>query len=70
TLIAVEALHGEGAVAPELFEVATWTILLSVFAHGLSARPLAAWYGSWIRSKEGVPELVAHPEPRTTRSVI
>ena len=23
----------------------TWTILLSVFAHGLSSGPLAGWYG-------------------------
>ena len=70
TLIAVEALHGQGAVAPELFQVATWTVLLSVFAHGLSARPLAAGYGSWIRTKEGAPELIAHPEPRRTRGVV
>ena len=70
TLIAVEELHGQGAVAPELFQVATWTILLSVFAHGLSARPLAAWYGSWMRTKEGAPELIAHPEPRKARGVM
>jgi NhaP-type Na+/H+ or K+/H+ antiporter len=70
TLIAVEALHEQGLVAPELFEIATWTVLLSVLAHGLSARPLAARYGSWIRAKEGAPELLAHPEPRRTRSVI
>ena len=70
TLVAAEALHGHGTVAPELFEIATWTVFLSVFAHGLSARPLAAWYGPWIRTKEGSPELMAHPEPRKARGVM
>ena len=69
TLLAAEALHEGGSVAGDLFEIATWTVFLSVFAHGLSARPLAAWYGSWIRSKEDAPELIAHPEPRVARSI-
>jgi NhaP-type Na+/H+ or K+/H+ antiporter len=45
TLIAFESLQ-HGGLAPDLLvEVATWTILLSILAHGVSARPLAAWYG-------------------------
>ena len=42
TLIAFEELHGAGPVADAIVEIATWTILLSVVAHGLSAGPLAS----------------------------
>jgi NhaP-type Na+/H+ or K+/H+ antiporter len=45
TIIAFEALEGSGLAVERLVEVATWTILLSVVAHGLTARPLAAAYG-------------------------
>ena len=69
TLIAFEALREHGTVAHHLLEVATWTILLSVFAHGISARPLASWYGERISRRAGAPELVAHPEPRVRRSL-
>ena len=44
TLVAFDALGGHH-LASSLAEVTTWTILLSVFAHGLSSGPLAAWYG-------------------------
>jgi NhaP-type Na+/H+ or K+/H+ antiporter len=37
TLVAVEALHESGAAFDALVEVATWTILLSIVAHGLTA---------------------------------
>jgi NhaP-type Na+/H+ or K+/H+ antiporter len=67
TLIAWEALHERGSDAHHLVEVATWTILLSVYTHGLSARPLAAFYGRWIRGRGVAPELVAHPEPKVRR---
>jgi len=69
TLIAFEALHEQGPVAHDLVEVATWTVLLSVFAHGLTAGPLAARFGAWIRRRGDPPELVAHPDPRVRRSV-
>ena len=39
TLIAFEDLHGAGPIADAIVEIATWTILLSVVAHGLSAGP-------------------------------
>lgn len=42
-LLALEAL---GSVADEAVAVVTVTVLLSVVAHGLSAAPLAAWYGA------------------------
>ena len=69
TLLAFEELRHQGAVAHHLLEVATWTILLSVFAHGLSARPLAASYGRWITRRPGAPELTDHPEPRVRRAL-
>ncbi len=39
TLIAVESLNGAGVGPDTLTEVAVWTILFSVVAHGLSAGP-------------------------------
>ena len=45
TLIAFESLEAGGLASERLVEVATWTILLSVVAHGLTAGPLAAAYG-------------------------
>ena len=67
TLLAIEELAGTAADLP-LFEVATWTILLSVVLHGLSARPLAAAYGARIGAAEpSAPELVDVPEPRVWR---
>ena len=51
TLVAYDELSGR-AIAPQLVEVTTWTILLSVVAHGLSSGPLAARYG---RSLTGAP---------------
>ena len=44
TLLAFDALDGN-ALANSLAEITTWTILLSVLAHGLTSGPLAAWYG-------------------------
>jgi NhaP-type Na+/H+ or K+/H+ antiporter len=45
TLIAFESLH-EGGLAPDaLIEIATWTVFLSVIAHGVTARPFATRYG-------------------------
>jgi sodium/hydrogen antiporter len=65
TLIAVEELHGAGAIAIE--EIATWTILLSVVAHGLSAGPLARVYGRRLHEAGDIPELAEAPEPRIRR---
>ena len=64
TLVAVETLHAQGGTYDVLVEVATWTILLSVVLHGLTAGPLARAYGRRMRSAGEVPELSAAPEPR------
>jgi sodium/hydrogen antiporter len=67
TLIAVEELHGSGPVAGVITEIATWTILLSVMAHGLSADPIARAYGRRLSTAEDIPELAEAPEPRIRR---
>ena len=67
TLIAVEALHDAGPVADTIAEIATWTILLSVVAHGLSAAPFARAYGHRIEAAGDIPELAKAPEPRVRR---
>jgi NhaP-type Na+/H+ or K+/H+ antiporter len=62
TLIAIEEL-GTGGIDP-LVEVATWTILLSVVLHGITATPLAARYGAAIeRLCRDIPELAPAHEP-------
>jgi sodium/hydrogen antiporter len=70
TLIAVEELHGAGTVGGDIAEFATWTILLSVVGHGLSAGPLARRYGHRVRSATGIPELADAPEPRIRRTSV
>jgi sodium/hydrogen antiporter len=45
TLLAFESLEEAGLASEGLIEVATWTILLSIVAHGITARPMAAAYG-------------------------
>ncbi len=67
TLVAVEALDRSGAAFDAVVEVATWTILLSVMAHGLSAGPLARAYGRRMQEVGDVPELSDVPEPRVRR---
>ncbi|TDD64936.1 sodium:proton antiporter [Jiangella aurantiaca] len=58
TLIVFESFEAGGLASERLVEVATWTILLSVIAHGLTAGPLAAAYG---RAVADAP--VEHREP-------
>jgi NhaP-type Na+/H+ or K+/H+ antiporter len=50
TLLAFDDLATAGQPVALLVATATWTILLSVFAHGLSARPLAAWYAQRLKA--------------------
>ena len=68
TLVAIETLHHHaGTVSEVLIEVATWTILISVFAHGFTARPLARVYGQRVGDAGEIPELIDAPEPRIRR---
>jgi NhaP-type Na+/H+ or K+/H+ antiporter len=67
TLIAIEDLGGSSLVTP-VFQIATWTILLSVILHGITARPLARAYGTLIRGGDpSAPELIGVAEPRPRR---
>jgi NhaP-type Na+/H+ or K+/H+ antiporter len=63
-LIAVDSLEaGDGN---RVLAVVTFTILLSVVAHGLTSLPLAAWYGARaVRFHRERPEHVAVDELRT-----
>jgi sodium/hydrogen antiporter len=70
TLIAVEELHSAAPIADGIVEIATWTILLSVVAHGLSAGPLASGYGHRLHEAGDIPELAEAPEPRIRRRTI
>jgi NhaP-type Na+/H+ or K+/H+ antiporter len=66
-LIEVEAVGG--AVPHDLELAAAWTILLSVVAHGLSAKALGRRYGAAIeRLGPGLPETEG-PEPPSRRRV-
>jgi NhaP-type Na+/H+ or K+/H+ antiporter len=52
TLLAFDELTAAGKPIDILVAVATWTILLSVFAHGLSARPLSTWYARRLKAAD------------------
>jgi NhaP-type Na+/H+ or K+/H+ antiporter len=63
TLIALQDLEHSGG-GTMLLETATWTILLSVVLHGISASPLAARYGASIAKAGKIPEKASAGEPR------
>jgi hypothetical protein len=70
TLLAIEELSGTDVDLP-LLEIATWTILLSVILHGISAHPLARAYGGSIRAGDPTaPELVEVAEPHARRHLL
>jgi NhaP-type Na+/H+ or K+/H+ antiporter len=70
TLLLLIEVEAAGGVLPrDLQLAATWTILLSVVAHGLSAEALGRRYGAAIgRLGPGLPESEG-PEPPTRRRV-
>jgi NhaP-type Na+/H+ or K+/H+ antiporter len=62
TLLALEEFeHTDGGA--KLVQTATWTILLSVVLHGISASPLAARYGASIGRAGDIPENAPAGEP-------
>ena len=63
TLIALEDLEHAGG-GTLLVQTATWTILLSVLLHGLTASPLAARYGALIAKAGSAAEKAPAAEPR------
>lgn len=71
TLLALESFREAEKPVETLVAAATWTILLSVLAHGLSATPLSAWYARRLEAAEGpIEELADVPELRERRKVL
>ena len=65
-LIALEDLHGVDGPIEQVISTIGLTVVLSVLAHGLSARPLAGRYGA---SRGGPVDESQHPEPAVRRFV-
>jgi NhaP-type Na+/H+ or K+/H+ antiporter len=63
TLLALEEIEHSGS-GGMLLQTVTWTILLSVVLHGISAPPLAARYGASIAKAGKIPEKAPAAEPR------
>jgi len=71
TLIAFEKFQEAGRSVDALILAATWTILLSVFGHGISATPLSILYARRLEAAPEPPvELADMPEPRRRRRVL
>jgi NhaP-type Na+/H+ or K+/H+ antiporter len=70
-LLAFDELMAASREAELLASVVTWTILLSVLAHGLSAQPLSAWYARRLkRAPATAPEFVDVPEIQVRNDVL
>jgi sodium/hydrogen antiporter len=63
TLLALEEIEQSGG-GSMLLQTVTWTILLSVVLHGISASPLAARYGASIAKAGKIPEKAPAGEPQ------
>ena len=71
TLMALERFQEANRPADTLIAAATWTILLSVVAHGLSATPLSGWYARRLAAaKEPPVELADMSELPQRRGVL
>jgi sodium/hydrogen antiporter len=71
TLMALERFQEVSRPVDTLLAAATWTILLSVVLHGLSATPLSAWYARRLEAATEPPvELAGMSELRQRRSVL
>ena len=71
TLIVLEGFGEADRPVDTLVTAATWTILLSVVLHGLSAAPLSAWYARRLAATQPPPvELTGVSEPRQRRSAL
>jgi NhaP-type Na+/H+ or K+/H+ antiporter len=63
TLLALEEIERADGGGP-LLQTVTWTVLLSVVLHGISAAPLATRYGGYVGKLGDVPEKALVSEPR------
>ncbi len=71
TLLALEDFQSAGRPVDTLVLAATWTILLSVMLHGLTAAPLSSWYARRLAAAQPPPaELSGVSELRTRRTAL
>ena len=63
TLLTLEEIERADGGGP-LLQTVTWTVLLSVVLHGISAAPLATRYGGYVGKLGDVPEKALVSEPR------
>jgi NhaP-type Na+/H+ or K+/H+ antiporter len=71
TLIALESFQEASRPVDTLLAAATWTILLSVLLHGLSATPLSGWYARRLAAAKGpLAESEEMPELPQRRGVL
>ena len=70
TLVALEDLKSGSPDQNPLVQVATWTILLSVVAHGVTAGIWAPRYGARMISRGDVPELAPAHQPRMRKRAL
>lgn len=71
TLIVLEGFGKAGRPVDTLVTAATWTILLSVGLHGLTAAALSAWYARRLAATQPPPvELTGESEPRQRRGAL
>jgi sodium/hydrogen antiporter len=71
TLMAFLQFTEANRAVDTLVAVASWTILLSVVAHGLSAVPLSGWYAQRLARAAGpLPEVTEMPEPRSRHALL
>jgi NhaP-type Na+/H+ or K+/H+ antiporter len=69
-ILAVQSLGDAGLDTTRLAATAGWTILLSVILHGISAGPVAAWYGSKAAGfAPGSPELEESKVAKTRHGI-
>jgi len=69
-ILALQSLSEAGIETSLLAATAGWTILLSVILHGISAGPIAAWYGSKAAGfAPGSPELEPTELAQTRRGI-
>ena len=81
TLIAFETLEEGGLASDTMIEIASWTVFLSVILHGVTAGPLARWYGRRIEDEpveqsvsaehleDAVPRALTDARPSRTATV-
>lgn len=66
-LLAFEELGSDATVMGPVAGVIAFTVLFSVFAHGISAGPLSRRYGQWAGSTQAPIESTASVEPQPAR---